>query len=146
MGRLYYHDDDDECPSLDGLREGWVQNAIRGGRGQRFLRDLVDALDALPTPELSSGALEDPATGCCCAFGAVRRLRGPEEVRLWFDPAEEDRPPDDLAVPFDVSWALAWRVVQVNEERSCSNSEPDRRRRWADVRDWAVRHLNRVEG
>ena len=139
MSRLYYDDDCD--PSEEGLRRGWLRSAIRGQRGQRFLRDLVAGLDALPTPELSSGALEDPETGCCCAFGAVRRLRGPKNVPIWFHPEEEDMTPDSLAEPFDVPETLAWAVVQANEEIFSSNTERDRRRRWAEVRAWAVCNL-----
>jgi hypothetical protein len=139
MTRLYY---DDDCnPSEEGLRQGWLRSAIRGQRGQRFLRDLVAALDALPAPELSSGSLEDPETGCCCAFGAVRRFRGPENVRLCFHPEEEDMTPDSLAEPFGVPETLAWAVVQANEEMSSGNTERDRRRRWAEVRAWAVCNL-----
>ena len=141
MSRLRYYDDDDCSTSEEGLRRGWLQSAIRGQRGQRFLRELVAALDALPTPELSSGALEDAKTGCCCAFGAVRRLRGPENVGIWFHPEEEDMTPDNLAEPFGVSNTLAWAVVQVNEDMSEDNTEQARRRRWAEVRSWAVRHL-----
>jgi hypothetical protein len=139
MSRLYYEDDFDY--RLEGLQQGWLKSAVRGQRGQQFLRDLVAALDALPTPELSCGALEDAETGCCCAFGAVRRFRGPENVNLWFHPEEEDITPDDLANPFGVPQTLAWAVVQVNEEMNESNTEQGRRRRWAEVRAWAVSHL-----
>lgn len=139
MSRLYCEDDYDY--RQEGLRAGWIRSAIRGKRGQSFLRELVTALDALPSPELSCGALEDLATGCCCAFGAVRRLRGPESVKLWFHPEEEDTSPDDLAKPFGVSLTLAWAVVQANEDMNESNTEQGRRRRWADVRAWAMRHL-----
>lgn len=140
MSRLLYNDDD--CsPSEEGLQKGWFLSTIRGQRGQRFLRELVAALDALPTPELSSGALEDAKTGCCCAFGAVRRLRGPENVKLWFHPEEEDMTPNHLAEPFGVSQTLAWAVVQANEDMNESNAEQARRHRWAEVRAWAVRHL-----
>ncbi len=137
MTRLYYYDDDCD-PGEEGLRQGWLHSAIRGKRGQRFLHDLVEALDALPAPELSCGSLEDAETGCCCAFGAVRRLRGPENVRLWFHPEEEDMTPDSLAEPFDVPQTLAWAVVQANEEMSSGNTEQDRRRRWTEVRAWAA--------
>jgi hypothetical protein len=139
MSRLYYSDNDYDQEI--GVARGRRLSAIRSQRGQRFLRDLVAALDALPTPELHSGALEDSKTGCCCAFGAVRRLRGVESVKLWFHPEDEDITPDSLAEPFDVSPTLAWAVVQANEDMHEDNSEQGRRRRWAEVRDWAVRHL-----
>jgi hypothetical protein len=139
MSRLYFDDDWDY--NVEGLQQGWLRSAIRGKRGQQFLRELVTALDALPTPELCCGALEDAQTGCCCAFGAVRRLRGPENVNLWFHPEEEDMSPYNLAEPFGVSNTLAWAVVQANEEMAESNTEQARRRRWADVRAWAAGHL-----
>jgi len=140
MSRLYYEDDYDYWQ--EGLQRGWLRSAIRGKRGQQFLRELVLALDALPTPELSCGALEDSKTGCCCAFGAVRRFRGPENIKLWFHPEEEDMTPDNLAEPFGVSPTLAWAVVQANDEdMNDGNTEQSRRRRWAEVRAWAVRHL-----
>jgi hypothetical protein len=139
MTRLYY--DDDLDPSREGLVAGALRSAVRGKRGQRFIRDLVQALDALPSPELAAGALEDEDTECCCAFGAVRRFRGSDAVPLWFDPMEEDLTPDHLAEPFNVSETLAWAVVQVNEDGMTGNDVSTRRHRWNVVKDWAIRQL-----
>jgi hypothetical protein len=145
MSRLYQDDYYDFEPWMEGQQAGALQSAIRGQRGQRLLRDLVAGLDALPTPELSAGALEDEATGCCCAFGAVRRYRGAAAVPLWFDPMEEDLDPPHFAEPFDVAPALAWEVVLANEGWSDSNNEAARRQRWERVRAWAVSHLAGVK-
>jgi hypothetical protein len=145
MSRLYQDDSGDAEPWMYGQQIGALKSAIRGQRGQRLLRDLVAGLDALPTPELSAGALEDEATGCCCAFGAVRRYRGAAAVPLSFHPTEEDFDPPNLAEPFDVALALAWAVVEANEGWSDSNLEAARRRRWERVRAWAVRHLAGVK-
>lgn len=139
MSRLYWDDDFD--PQEEGLLQGWLKSAIQGRRGQQFLADLVAALDALPAPELISGALEDSETGCCCAFGAVRRHRGAERVPIGFDPEEEDVTPDYLAGPFNVSKTLAWAVVEENEDTSTSNTLEARRRRWESVRAWAMSNL-----
>ena len=144
MSRLYCDDGDWE-PWMEGQQAGALRSAIHGQRGQRFLRDLIDALDALPEPELAAGALEDEETGCCCAFGAVRRHRGPENVPLGFDPAREDMAPDCLAQPFDVSQTLVWAVVQVNEDFTSSNSPDARRRRFQEVRRWAAAKLCTAE-
>ena len=142
MSRLDYGDGDSYWePWTDGQQAGALRSAIRGQRGQRFLQDLVDALDALPVPELAAGALEDEETGCCCAFGAVRRYRGADAVPLWFDPMEEDLTPDNLTEPFDVSRALAWAVVNANDGWCNSNSRDARRRRFKEVRRWAVKKL-----
>jgi hypothetical protein len=142
MTRLHYYDDDYwSDPPQEGLAAGALCSAIRGKRGQRFIRDLVQALDALPLPELAAGALEDEETGCCCAFGAVRRFRGAHAVPLWFHPMEEDMTPGNLAEPFNVSKTLAWAVVQANEDGMTGNNQSTRRFRWKRVRDWAVRQL-----
>ena len=140
MSRLYQNDCDFD-PWMEGQQAGALRSAIRGNRGQRFLRDLVAGLDALPEPKLSAGALEDEETGCCCAFGAVRRYRGADAVPLYFDPREEDLDPPHFAEPFDVAKALAWEVVEANEGWSTSNCEATMRQRWAHVRAWATRHL-----
>ena len=145
MSRLYQDDYYDFEPWMEGQQAGALKSAIRGQRGQRLLRDLVAGLDALHTPELSAGALEDEATGCCCGFGAVRRYRGAAAVPLRFHPMEEDLDPPHFAEPFDVAPALARAVVAVNEEWSNSNKEAARRQRWERVRVWAVRHLAGVK-
>jgi len=144
VSRLYQDDYGFE-PWMEGQQAGALQSAIRGQRGQRLLRDLVAGLDALPAPELSAGALEDKATGCCCAFGAVRRYRGAAAVPLYFDPMEEDLDPPHYAEPFDVAPALAWAVVDVNEGWSINNNEAARRQRWQRVRDWAVGEVKGVQ-
>ena len=139
MTRLYY--DDDSEPWQENLYAGALRSAIRGKRGQQLLRDLIAGLDALPSPELTAGALENESTGGCCALGAVRRLRGADAVPLSFDPIEEDVTPDDLAEPFNIATILAWAIVQVNEDIDNKNDERSRRRRWQRVKDWAVKHL-----
>ena len=145
MSRLCQDDYGDAEPWMEGQQAGALRSAIRGQRGQRLLRDLVAGLEALPSPELSAGALEDEDTGCCCAFGAVRRYRGAAAVPLYFDPMEADLDPPHFAEPFDVAPALAWEVVEVNEGLSDSNMEAARRQRWEKVRAWAVKHLAGVE-
>lgn len=140
MSRLYQDDYGFE-PWMQGQQAGALRSAIRGNRGQQFLRDLVAALNALPEPKLSAGALEDEETGCCCAFGAVRRYRGTDAVPLYFDPQEKDLDPPHFVEPFNVATALAWEVVEANEGRSVSNSEAAMRQRWSSVRAWAARQL-----
>jgi hypothetical protein len=141
MGRIYEYGGDFES-WMEGQDAGALKSAIKGRRGQRFLQDLLAALDSLPEPELSAGALEDETTGCCCAFGAVRRFRGESSVPLWFDPMDEDVDPHHLAELFDVSQRLAWEVVVVNDTYCGNNNSPgDRRRRFKEVREWAVRNI-----
>lgn len=59
-----FHDDGDECGMPNELWQANVERAIRGKRGQKVLRELRDALLALPEPRLIEGALctVDPAS------------------------------------------------------------------------------------
>lgn len=52
------------------LWENWLTRAINGKRGQAALRDLEEALLALPEPRLIEGDLIDHA-GEVCALGAL---------------------------------------------------------------------------
>jgi len=104
-------------------------------------QQLMDALDALPTSELTAGALEDPETGCVCALGAVRLQRGPQAVPLSHDLTDPDVDWRDLAEPFNISETLAHAVIAANEFRDKRNDEQSRRRRWQSVRNWAVSKL-----
>lgn len=141
MGRTYEYEGDFES-WMEGQDAGALRSAINGKRGQQFLQDLLAALDSLPSPELSAGALEDEITGCCCAFGAVRRFRGESSVPLQFDPMEEDVDPYNLAEPFNVSRRLAWQVVVVNDTWCGDSNLPgDRRRRFRAVQEWAARNI-----
>ena len=138
----------EDCePWMAGQQAGALRSAVRGRRGQAFLRELVAALGALPAQELAAGALEDPETGCCCAFGAVARARawGREEIGL--DPTDDDiwRPECRLAEAFDISETLAWQVIAENEAFSECNDRTWRRRRWRHVRDWAVSEIEPAE-
>ncbi len=137
----YCDSDDYYEPWMEGQAAGALRSAIRGRRGQRLLRDLIAGLDALPVPELSAGSLEDPETGCVCALGAVRLHRGKQNVPLDFDPTDDDIDWRWLAKPFDISQTLSHAVVSANEYADKRNDEDSRRRRWKDVRAWAVSHL-----
>ena len=68
MSRSGYIDDFDDQWSLICWR-GAVKSAIRGKRGQSFLRELRDALDAMPIKKLISDDLV--RDGEVCAIGAV---------------------------------------------------------------------------
>jgi hypothetical protein len=74
MSRSGYNDDYDLDP-WQGIRwRGAVASAIRGRRGQAFLRELLVALDALPEHKLIANELEKD--GAVCALGAVGKARG----------------------------------------------------------------------
>jgi hypothetical protein len=112
VGRHGYSDSCDDNWALLRWR-GQVVSAIRGKRGQAFLRELIDALDAMPVKRLIPGALRKD--GEVCAMGAIGAKRG---VNL------EALDPDDYEGDADWRWDK-----ETPEER------------WARVREWAVNQL-----
>lgn len=127
MSRSGYHDDCDQWPLI--CWRGAVTSAIRGKRGQAFLIELLDALDALPKPELIAHELEE-GDGAVCALGAVGKRRGIELVDL--DPENWGR----LASTFGIAEAMAREVMFINDEDAPYNETPAARfqrvRRWVE--------------
>lgn len=125
MSRAGYSED------IDGWQlikwRGAVASAIRGRRGQAFLREMRAALDALPGKRLIDRDLV--RGGEVCAIGAVGL--GRREVNLpGLDPEDHDM----LATAFGISGALAREVMYENDEGTCLNETPEAR--WARMRAW----------
>jgi len=125
---------------------GQLASAIRGKRGQAFLRELIEALDAMPIKGLIKDDLIrvdveiDPFGGgyiaadapIVCALGAVGVRRG---VKL------ETLEPDDyegVAATFGIARQLAAEVAYQNDEVG-RHDTPEWR--WKRVRDWAAAKL-----
>ena len=108
---------------------GAVDKAILGTRGQHFLHDLRDALDAMPVKRLIKDALQQD--GEVCALGAVGVKRGIDMSTI--DPEERD----DVAAAFNIAPALAAEVACVNDDdydwvHESSEQRWQRVRRWVD--------------
>lgn len=133
MSRSGYTDDYDDDGSLN-LYRGAVERAIRGKRGQKFLRDLVSALDALPVKALIDGELE--YEGQVCALGSVGKMRG-----LAMDGLSEDGfyDPDKLAKTFGIAPSMAREIMYENDEGAWRTETPEER--WKRVREWAMEHI-----
>jgi len=111
---------------------GAVKAALKGGRGQAFLRETAAALDALPVKELAANTFQAD-DGAFCTLGAVGAARGMDITAL---------DPDDIATvaaKFGISDAMAREIVFMNDEAGRYNETPakrwDRMRAW--VRQWA---------
>lgn len=124
-----------------------------------MLRELVQALDALPAKRLAAGSLVT-ADGEVCTLGALGRARGMDLAPL--DP--EDR--EAVAKAFGVAEALAAEIMYLNDEegpqeqtafnfRVCGPMRPWESHtqlryrwneqagaaRWSQMRAWAVANL-----
>jgi hypothetical protein len=108
---------------------GRVANTIKGKRSQKFIKDLISALDILPEKKLISNALE--SSGQFCAIGSVGRARGIQMSEI----NPEDC--DSIAKIFDISPTLAREISYENDETGSVNPE----NRWLRMRAWAVRNL-----
>jgi hypothetical protein len=105
-------------------------SAIRGKRGQAFLRELIQALDAMPEKKLISHELIE--NGQVCAIGAVGMARGLNLNEL--DPYDYDI----IADTFGIAHQLVREIEWENDENGGSTPE----RRWEKMREWAIGHLS----
>ena len=129
MSRSGYSDDD--CDNWSLIKwHGAVKSAIRGNRGQTFLREMLAALDALPEPKLIVGELEEE-DGSVCALGAVGKARGLDMSGI--DPYDRET----VAAKFGIASAMAAEIMYENDEDFCwAKVSPEQRfqrmRKWIE--------------
>jgi hypothetical protein len=142
---------------------GAVASAIRGARGQAMLREMLDALDALPEKRLAADSLVNE-DGEFCALGALGRARGLGMQDI--EPTNRRH----VARVFGVAEALAAEVMWINDECVPSSGEvvcieiagPVRKgeghkscvyveyqvnglKRWRMVRQWVIDNIKQPE-
>lgn len=108
MSRSGYEDDCDD-PLVYGRYYGQLNSAIRGKRGQAFLREMAAALDAMPTKELIADELVDD-DGDCCALGAVCVSRGLNVSSI--DP----ECPESVGAALGIAHQMAAEIEYQNDE------------------------------
>lgn len=91
---------------------GAVESAIRGERGQALLRELIEALDAMPDKRLYAGSFAT-ADGEFCTLGVVGARRGTKMDDLG---DEDDCDPREVAKRFSIAPALASEIMYLNDE------------------------------
>jgi len=100
----------DECDGWALIRwRGAVNSALRGKRGQAALREILEALDALPEKKLAKDSLVN-AEGEYCTLGALGLHRGIDVSNI--DP--DDR--EAVANSFGISEAMAAEIMYINDE------------------------------
>lgn len=134
MSRAGYSDDWSDNWSLICWR-GAVASAIRGKRGQKFLREALAALDAMEVKELIAGDLE--SSGQFCLLGAVGHARKLDMKGI----NTEDWP--TLSKVFDISEALAREIMWENDDNDDYwNTTITPQQRFDRMRKWIVEHIN----
>lgn len=139
MSRSGYSDD---CENL-GLWRGAVERAIRGKRGQAFLREMAAALDAMSVKELVSGEIVDD-DGSVCAIGTVAVARKIDRDKF-NDPYDYE----GIADTFGVARALVQEIEYENDECgrgkyvACKFVDETPAERWTRMRAWVEANLRK---
>lgn len=106
---------------------GAVASAIRGRRGQRFLHEMLAALDALESKTLVAEELQT-YDGGVCAIGAWGAAKGINMMEM---------DPDDYVAVADVcgvARALVQEVVFMNDDGYYGRDTPEKR--FQRMREW----------
>lgn len=135
MSRSGYHDDVEQV-TLNLYRAN-VDRAISGKRGQAFLREMAEALDAMPVKELVDNEIVRDEQHVC-AIGAVALARKLDVSAL--DPYDQD----NVASKFGIARCLAAEIAYENDE--CGPPRwraPDESpaARWIRMRDWVAQQI-----
>lgn len=134
MSRSGYRDyDGDENWDLIRWR-GAVASAIRGKRGQAFLRELKTALEELPTHELVTNALQSECG--VCTLGAIGLKRSIDMSTI--DP--EDR--EQVSKAFGIAESLAAEIEYLNDEHWVPETDSQRFDR---MHAWVAVHIDGPE-
>lgn len=127
MSRSGYTDDGEDI----ALWRGNIDRATSGKRGQRFFRELVAALDAMPLKRLIVGELEEE-DGEVCTLGAMRKVKG-----VPLEPLRESDW-DALGEAFDVAPMLTQEVMYYNDDDFGLHPNETPQERWKRMRQWAA--------
>jgi hypothetical protein len=127
MSRSGYIDDMDDRWAFICWR-GAVNSAIKGRRGQAFLKEMLAALDALPEKKLIAKKLEED--GAVCAIGAVGKTRGIDMTEI--DPEDKEQ----IAAAFGISPAMAAEIAFMNDEAWGYYGGLSHEARFMKMREW----------
>lgn len=153
MSRAGYSDDVDDPLALGRWRAA-VQAAMRGKRGQAFLREALAALDAMPDKRLIAGDLI--VDGQQCMYGEAELIVGADElystqgvphpmgsccllgaVALSRNLDVSDLDPEDIesvAPRFGIADAMTREIVWANDDGGPYRETPEAR--WKRMRAW----------
>jgi hypothetical protein len=132
MSRSGYSDDCENWSLI--CWRGAVASALKGKRGQAFLLELREAMEAMPEKRLVADVLE--ADGQFCTIGVLGAKRGINMKAL--DP--DDR--EGVAAAFGIAPALAAEIVFMNDEGNWNAETPEQR--WVRMREWVESNIQQV--
>jgi len=135
MGRSGYSDD---CIGWDLIMwRGAVASAIRGKKGQAFLKEMLLSLDAMPEKKLIVDELVTK-TGEVCAIGSVAVTRNVNVSEV--DTYDSHR----IADIFGIANALVKEIEFINDEGQYWGRETPEHR-FERVRSWVMSQIKKEE-
>lgn len=128
MNRSQYSDDVNDDLQF-GRWRGQVASAIRGKRGQAFLRELADAMDGMAEKVLIAEELIDE-NGDCCTIGVVCKARGLDVTTV------DIEDPEAVGALVGIAHQLAAEIEYLNDDWKRESPEA----RWVRMRKWVDSH------
>lgn len=150
MSRFDFDGNDDWSLQLQNLWDENVRRSINGKRGQRILRELEEALLAMPYKTLVSGAIA--YEGSVCAIGALalhKKLKaGLDEETAIAELETESQNVEDADGSsvwakdhLGMTYSLAWSIAHVNDEGLAYGAKEQQR--YEIVLAWVRSHIKR---
>lgn len=131
MSRSGYSDDFRMDDNWAAIRyRGSVSSAIKGKRGQDFIRELIAALEGMPEKKLIGDELQ--ANGEVCALGCVGAKRGIDMSDI--DPEDYEV----ISIKLGIAESMAREIMYENDEFGSPA------RRWEWMMNWAKDNLREV--
>lgn len=112
MSRSGYTDDCDDNLAHGRWRQA-VRRAVEGKRGQALLRELLEALDAMPDKRLHPGSFAT-ADGEFCTLGVLGAHRGTRMDDL--GDVEDGCDTEQVGLRFGIARAMAAEIMYLNDE------------------------------
>jgi hypothetical protein len=128
MSRSGYVED---CDYVN-LYRSTVERAIKGKRGQAFLKELAEAMDAMPEKRLITSELI-AESGEVCAIGSVCKARGLDITNV------DVYNPDDVAKLVGISKSMAAEIEYFNDEHGSHDETLEQR--WTRMRNWVEKQI-----
>lgn len=119
-----------------GRYRGRVASAIRGKRGQSFLKELAREMDAMPTKELISNELVN-AKGQCCTIGVVCKARGLDVEGI------NAEYPEEVGASVGIHEVMAAEIEYENDQDFDYVISETPAERWVRMREWVEGKIKR---
>lgn len=136
MSRAGYTDDCDDQLAY-GRWRAQVASAIRGKRGQAFLKELLAALESMPNKRLIKNSLRTEV-GEVCTLGALGTSRQMDLTTI--DPEDYY----EVASAFDITRQLVQEIEYENDEGVWCQETPEER--WQRMHAWVKAQIKSPGG